>query len=930
MLLVAREEISGQLDSILSETPVGASNIAVISGPTAMGKSTVLRSFSRRAAASGVTVLSAVSSRDEKTLPYAVLGKLFDSLGHVAPAVPDGGVRTPDFRKDPIHVAREVYAVIAALAGRGRVLITVDDVQHTDMESLRCLQYLANGLPSGMLRLVFAWESQVERAPLQVLQDFIYRPDVLRIRVAPLSTDDIERMVVGRTRCTPSAAAARIHELTGGNPLLAAALLEDGPPCGCGTAHPRGAAGEQPPAPAGAPGARFREAVLICLHRMGGNATRVAHALAMLDGSVNLRRLSRLTGIGMGVTREIVDKLTETGITNGLEFRHRKATRGAILGGMSGEERTHLHHRTAQLLHEEGEPSRSVVRHLMAAGPARHDWMLPILLGAVQTALEQHQIRSAIDYLRFAEECCSDGNQQYAIKARTAALYGLVDPFSSAERFLSLKAPILAGNLTGADALRLACSLFEYLRFDDAMDIVEYVADRDDAAALGAEWRFTQLLVATNYPAVLPRLEAVVPEAARRGTPANSPALRAVRCLSSVLAQSGGEHTIALAEQVLQDESVAHGSFDGVAFAIQSLVYADLIDTAADWCERLLAGTREDDTPAWQSWLRSLSAQVALRRGQMDEAIALAERALAYFTECGYGEAAAMPLSVLVEAHTATGNLEEAAAYLTRPMHPALFETRQGLHYLYARGRHHLACNRGHAALADFLACGERMDHWNIDTPALAPWRTGAAEAWLRIGDRERAARLIDEQLAKVGTGLTRTRGITLRSLAAVREVHERPSVLADALDVLQLSNDRYESTRALVDLSEAYQTLGDKAQARTAARRARRTAKGCHADDGHQSFMAACSLPGSPANPGHSGKSSCVVPDDHFAELSDSERRVAILAASGYSNREISAKIYVTVSTVEQHLTRVYRKLKIRNREELPVEFHADAAELA
>jgi DNA-binding NarL/FixJ family response regulator len=44
----------------------------------------------------------------------------------------------------------------------------------------------------------------------------------------------------------------------------------------------------------------------------------------------------------------------------------------------------------------------------------------------------------------------------------------------------------------------------------------------------------------------------------------------------------------------------------------------------------------------------------------------------------------------------------------------------------------------------------------------------------------------------------------------------------------------------------------------------------------------------------------------------------VAMLAAAGYSNREISTRLYVTVSTVEQHLTRIYRKLNVGDRDEL------------
>ncbi|TDD09004.1 LuxR family transcriptional regulator, partial [Saccharopolyspora terrae] len=54
---------------------------------------------------------------------------------------------------------------------------------------------------------------------------------------------------------------------------------------------------------------------------------------------------------------------------------------------------------------------------------------------------------------------------------------------------------------------------------------------------------------------------------------------------------------------------------------------------------------------------------------------------------------------------------------------------------------------------------------------------------------------------------------------------------------------------------------------------------------------------------------------------LSEAERKVAELAARGQTNREIGRRLYITVSTVEQHLTRVYRKLNVRKRTELPAE---------
>ncbi|MGH8720574.1 MAG: helix-turn-helix transcriptional regulator, partial [Burkholderiales bacterium] len=53
-------------------------------------------------------------------------------------------------------------------------------------------------------------------------------------------------------------------------------------------------------------------------------------------------------------------------------------------------------------------------------------------------------------------------------------------------------------------------------------------------------------------------------------------------------------------------------------------------------------------------------------------------------------------------------------------------------------------------------------------------------------------------------------------------------------------------------------------------------------------------------------------------AQLTASERRVAQLAAEGYSNPEIAQALFVTRKTVETHLGHVYRKLGISGRTKL------------
>ena len=51
---------------------------------------------------------------------------------------------------------------------------------------------------------------------------------------------------------------------------------------------------------------------------------------------------------------------------------------------------------------------------------------------------------------------------------------------------------------------------------------------------------------------------------------------------------------------------------------------------------------------------------------------------------------------------------------------------------------------------------------------------------------------------------------------------------------------------------------------------------------------------------------------------LTAQEQRVAALAAAGAANAEIARQLYLSVSTVETHLERIYAKLGIHSRYEL------------
>jgi DNA-binding CsgD family transcriptional regulator len=229
---------------------------------------------------------------------------------------------------------------------------------------------------------------------------------------------------------------------------------------------------------------------------------------------------------------------------------------------------------------------------------------------------------------------------------------------------------------------------------------------------------------------------------------------------------------------------------------------------------------------------------------------------------------------------------------------------------LHSRGWLRLAQGRAPEAADDFEAFGRREQDWRAANPGAFPYRSGLALASLALGDRDRARELAREELELSRRwGTARAIGISLRTLGLAEGGDEGIARLRESVAVLEPSGARLEHARSLVELGAAIRRKGQRSEARVPLELGMDLAHRCGATAltarARQELLAAGARPRRAMRSG-------------VEALTASERRVAGMAAEGMTNREIAQALFVTMRTVEVHLTHAYQKLDIASREEL------------
>ncbi|WP_069163373.1 LuxR family transcriptional regulator [Nocardia altamirensis] len=644
--------------------------------------------------------------------------------------------------------------------------------------------------------------------------------------------------------------------------------------------------------------------------------SEVGQAMAVLGNASTVGLVAELLAADETAVRTAVRRLAVGSSTRAL-FDLDIADR--ILRDTPAPVRRELHCRAAKLLHDKGFPAANIAEQLVTAGAADYPWAAEVLLTAAAEALANDQIDRAVDLLELAYRATRDPADRAAIAIRLVRAEWRISPSNRTRNYTRVRAAVRAGRVPTA---RLPSAVMFLLwhgqvqHADQALGQLD--CDRLDEATPKVD--FLCAWLRSSHPPHAQRHQRLLAAQARR-RPAiaaqPSPHVLGAQLLTGLFTGRPLDETVTLAQRLLTGHRLASSTVETLAAAVHCLIYTDRLDTAAAWCDSLLAEAEARQAPTWQSIFAGLRAETMLRKGNVRAAADDAVLALNHVPAEHLGVWIGTPIAALVRALTLAGRHAEAAAQLQRPVPRAMFESRFGLAYLHAQGHHHLAIGRADEALRTFRRCGYLMRRWHMDFAWLVPWRNDIAAAHLALGDPRHARSVATRHLDLLGAASQhRTGGVSLRLLAATADRYQRVRLLRDAAAIARSGGCDLELATVLGELGAAHRAVGDHDKSRMLIREATRLADSCGADTllhellGHRPHHLRQPIPRLRTH------------TNGLGTLSPAERRVAELAANGKRNRDIAAALDITTSTVEQHLTRVYRKLEIARRTELTFVF--------
>ncbi|SHN60169.1 AAA ATPase domain-containing protein [Geodermatophilus obscurus] len=891
---------AAQLEALLGRASAGGPVVAVVEGPAGIGKTTLLRRFLRRHPRLPTTTTTGLpweSSRDG-----ALVRRLLDDLGE-EPTRPAGN--------DPVDLGTALARRWEARAGTEPLLVVVDDAHHADPVSLQAIASAVARTHRTPLALLLArttgWPDTGDPEARAVL-DRLAATSVPVLRLGPAET----RLLAARVAAIdlPMPVARRLCEHTAGIPGHLLELLRDTPPVRWSDWHTR------LPAPAST-----QRRVQRALDRCTPAARALVEAAAVLGQDPVLADAATLAGLADPI--DALDEACAAGLLatdpgdglDALVFPGR-FDRTAVHATLSPRARHDLHLRAAGIVTDESER----LRHRVEAAP------LP-------------DAHLADELVELARRKADEGAWGVVAGALVDAARISLTRADREERLIQAVDALAGAGLIGSavDALPDVETLPSGPRRDAVLAYVAIQRGRRAEAATHLEtaWRQrgadrgTAAVVCQRH--VLHSLadwdgEALVRWAGRaveHGDP-RSPAAVESRAIVGLGHAARGQvaaaftayrHALAESPTGLQHQRVRMGL--GWLHLAQ-----DDPEAARRELESAVPTARQAGSKRISLWALVWLARTRFALGDWPGALDAVGQGEVLLATTGLDLLRPLVHWTGAQIRALRGEQEAAERHLRLGAATEHDYTVMAVPALLARA-HVAEAASDYAAVVRHLApLTVRSPRGGLDEPGFWPWHDVHANA-LVVTDRLSEA---EEFLAPLETA-AHQRGH--RSVSA-RLGYVRGRLLAARGD-LPGAEAAFEQARAgLAALPLPYDRARvDFAQGITLRRAGRRrdaaallaTARQSFAALGAQVYVERCDRELKTGRP---------APRRTEADaqgLTEQERTVARLVATGLTNKEVAASMLLSVKTVQFHLTRVYAKLGVRSRSELAARFPREPA---
>ena len=912
---VEREREVALLGSLLADARAGEGRAVLVEGPPGIGKTRLLAEARRHAVASGALVLNARAGELEREFPYGVVRQLFEAAigdpatlaGAAASAsvvfsAPGAGEPGGDASFAALH---GLFWVALNLASQSALVIEVDDLHWCDPPSLRFLAYLVRRLEGQPILFQATVRTGEPASSPALLAEIANDPGTVHVRPGPLSEEAVGELVGLRLGAEPDRAFREAcHRTTGGNPLLVRQLLSaleaDGVRPDAAHADVVRAIGSR----------AVSSSVLLRLARLPAEAAAVARAIAVLGEGAELPLVAALANLDEARVAEAMAALARIEILRRESppgFVH-PLVRDAIYHELPPGERELLHASAARVLRESGAPLDAIAQQLLLT-PRRGDPEVARLLHeAGNDAMARGAADGARAYLRRALEepplaqerprLLLDLGRVETLMHGPEAAQHLRQAYDALEDDLDLR--IVAANALGrallftsspregADVAIEAAAALPPEREDDRLGLEAFALTGVLFGALG--WEHAERTI--PYRGITPRTHGQ----------------RKMAAMAAIFWSYSGGHVddcVRLGLEALAGRGLVEDDPNLLTLAaVNPLIFGDR-DEALTIFDQMMSDAHRRGSLYQVAGVYLWRGFTLFWRGDLIDAEDLTRSAFDQALQWGYGpDTLQWNAGILAAVLTQRGDLDGARQALARGPEQggssdgARYWCHARLELLVAEGRWEQAVEAADEYMARFPF---------ISNPAIARWSSLKAEALHALGVKRKAIELAEEELERARDwGAPGTVARSLRVLGTL-EGAAGMERFEEAVELLFGAPSRLELAKTLYALSVARRQAGRPDFAREPLARAHAVAEVCGADRLLEQIRAEMLIIGvEPAAP------------RGVAALTETERRVATLAAAGRAERDIAQELFVTPKTIEVKLGNVRRKLGASSQGEL------------